>query len=109
MVHNALHEPLPQAMATIRLQHKHIADINVRRVVRDYAAKTHLPRVTINAKTKGILDGPSHDFARDPLGPITLCQKTMDDIHIQPLFICADDELASTMFRDLSLVAFHFV
>src|SRR6266481_3325563 len=106
MAHDALHQPFPQAVPAIRFQHKHIADVGVGCVVRDYASKAHLLTVAIHSKAERILDGPDHNLARDSLGPIRLRQKTVDDIQIKAVSISADDEPALAVLCDLSLAGF---
>ena len=88
-------------MPAIGFQHKHIANVSISRVVRDYAGKAYLLPITIHAKAKRILDGAGHNLARDSLGPIRLRQKTVNDIQINSFFISTDNKLAFAMLCDL--------
>jgi hypothetical protein len=108
MLHDALHQPLPQPAPTIRFQHKQVADVTISRAVRDYARKAHLLPVTIHSKAKRIFDGVGHNLTRDSPSPVTFRQKTVEQVQIQMFAIRTDDELCLAVFYDLFHAGFHF-
>src|SRR5437868_4961212 len=82
MLHDAFHEQLSQSLASARFDHKQVTNVSVCRVVRDHTRKAHLLPAAIWSKAKRILDRARHHFAGYPLGPVGLCQETIDQIQI---------------------------
>src|ERR1700722_161679 len=81
MPEDALHQPLPQPAAAMRLEHENISDIRDSGEVADYAGKSNLLTVPlINPKTESVLDRPGNDFSRNAFRPITIGQETVNHV-----------------------------
>src|ERR1700733_2102638 len=100
MLGNALHQPLAEPASAMRFQHEHIADICDCSEVADPASKTDLRALpVINAETERLVDRPGHNFPRDALGPIAICQKTVNHIQTQALTVGTDQELVTPVLH----------
>jgi len=103
MLHDALHDPLAQALAAMRFQHKHVADVRNRRKVADDPGKGDLRAAPIiNAKAQGVLDGSRHGLPRNSFRPIRVRQEVVDDVQVTARRVSADQELATTVLDDVT-------
>ena len=68
----------------MRLENEHVSDASVGSEVSDHSRKSHLRALAIiNAKAQRILDRPLYNLGRNPLGPIAIRQKAMDDLEVE--------------------------
>ena len=65
-------------------QYEHIADIRHRGKIADDPGKADLRTATIiDAKAQGVLDGSCNDIPRDALGPVAVCQESVNHFEIR--------------------------
>lgn len=97
MLHDTFHQPLPDPLLAMRLEHEHITDVGVSGEIRNYPRKADLLMLFVHSEAQRVLYRPRHNFPGYALRPIAFGQKFVDDIQVQPLAISADEELTLTV------------
>src|ERR1700756_4953084 len=99
--HYAFHQPFPQALAAVFVQHKYVADVGIGGVVGDHTSKTDLLSLVIKSEAQRVLNGTCNDVLGNAFSPIAFRKKGVDRIQVQPAAIGTDDELAATILLRL--------
>src|SRR2546428_13454873 len=96
MLHDTFHQPLPDPLLAVRLEHEHITDVGVSGESRNYPRKADLLMLFVHSEAQRVLYRPRHNFPGHALRPTAFGQKFVDTIQVQPLAISADEELTLT-------------
>src|ERR1700683_1556140 len=101
MLDNTLHQPLAQAAAAMRFQHKNVAEVSHGGEIADDASKTYLrAAVFVNAEAQRMLDRTRDNVSRNAPGPIAIGKKAVNHIQIDALTIGADQKLAAPVLHN---------
>jgi len=96
MLHDALHQPLAQAAAAMRFQHKYVAEVCHGGEVADHARETNLRADDfVDSEAQRVFNRPRYNLPRNALGPIAVGQKTVNHIQIDARTIGSDQKLAA--------------
>src|SRR5947209_18637293 len=79
MLHDTFHQPLPDPLLAVRLEHEHITDVGVSGEIRNYPRKADLLMLFVHSEAQRVLYRPRHNFPGYALCPIAFGQTIFDN------------------------------
>src|SRR5947208_14641581 len=80
MLHDTFHQPLPDPLVAVRLEHEHITDVCVSGEIRNYQRKADLLMLVEHYEPQRVLYPPRHNFHGYDLRQIAFGQKFVDEL-----------------------------